>query len=80
VVALAVVSGFGNPGRAASVPLRVRKGGLRLSGEPPRHLLRWARVSDGWWLALVQVTTEAGAYASLEMVQWVSSRAVRMVE
>jgi len=57
-----------------------RQGGLRLSGKHPGHLLAWARVSDGRWLALVRVTAEAGSHASLEMVQWVSSRAVRTVE
>ena len=62
-----------------SVPLRVSRGGVRLTGDAHGELLAWARVYDGHWIALVRVVVKAGQ-GQLPMIQWVPAATVRPTE
>jgi hypothetical protein len=64
--------------RPASLPMRVRAGGLVLSGNADGMLLAWARTSQGAWLGYVELTvTIANGHGMIGLRQWVSSGALR---
>ncbi|GAB4590267.1 hypothetical protein [Nocardia sp. IFM 10818] len=63
--------------RRDELPMRVKAGGLSLSGLVPGRLWAWARVNDGSWLGLVSFTVSTGNdHGRLEMTQWCPARAL----
>lgn len=62
---------------ANKVPMRVRAGGLDLTGTVPGLLHAWARASDGVWLGLVSFTIQTGnRRGRLGVRQWCTERAL----
>lgn len=62
---------------ANELPMRVRAGGLRVSGQVPGTLFAWARTSSGDWLGLAEFTiSTANERGRLPMKQWCSQRAL----
>ncbi|MFE5290304.1 hypothetical protein ACFRAQ_35590 [Nocardia sp. NPDC056611] len=62
---------------ANETPLRVRAGGLELTGQVPGYLHAWARSRDGDWIALVSLTVKtSNRQGSMEIQQWCSQRAL----
>ncbi|MEV6070037.1 hypothetical protein AB0L82_26125 [Nocardia sp. NPDC052001] len=68
-----------HPGNASAnaLPMRVRAGGLDMTGTAPGLLHGWARTRDGAWIGLVEFAIETGnRRGTLEMRQWCSQRAI----
>ncbi|MFI6996655.1 hypothetical protein [Nocardia sp. NPDC050175] len=62
---------------ANKLPMRVRAGGLDLSGSVPGLLHAWARATDGGWLGLITFTVTTGnRHGSLEVRQWCVQQAI----
>ncbi|MFE2994057.1 hypothetical protein ACFXG4_03445 [Nocardia sp. NPDC059246] len=63
---------------ANELPLRVRAGGLELTGRVAGLLHAWARSRDGDWIALVSLTVKtSNGRGSIEIQQWCSKRALQ---
>ncbi|MGN2642238.1 hypothetical protein ACTD5D_39945 [Nocardia takedensis] len=68
-------------GFAGEVPLRVRSGGLSLTGSTPGLLHAWARTSSGGWIAFVTCVVLTGnKKGRVWMRQWCSQQAVRLAD
>lgn len=64
-----------------NVSLRVRSGGLSLTGTTPGLLHAWARTSTGGWLALVSCAVTTGnRQGRVQVQQWCSEQAVSLPE
>ncbi|RMI27934.1 hypothetical protein [Nocardia stercoris] len=75
-LALAIPSGTGSF-RRDGIPLRIRSGGLNVSGRVPGLLHAWARTNTGNWLALVEfVLATANNRGRVPVRQWCSEAAV----
>ncbi|MFB7722321.1 hypothetical protein [Nocardia sp. NPDC056100] len=62
---------------ANKLPLKVRAGGLDVTGNAPGMLHAWVRTRDGAWIALVSFVIEtANRRGKLEIRQWCSQRAI----
>lgn len=63
--------------RKEGVSLRVKAGGLLISGAVPGLLYAWARTTDGTWLGLVGFAVVTGnRQGRIEVRQWCSARAL----
>lgn len=70
-------NGFGMNG----VPLRVRAGGLVVSGRVPGLVRAWARTNSGGWLCLVDfILSTSNGRGHVRVRQWCSSRAVEKAD
>ncbi|WP_233434637.1 hypothetical protein [Nocardia yamanashiensis] len=63
--------------RRDHLPMRVKAGGLNLSGRVSGRLHAWARVNDGSWLGLVSLSVSTGNdHGRLDITQWCPARAL----
>ncbi|WP_051183012.1 hypothetical protein [Nocardia vinacea] len=75
------IPGDGNGFGVNGVPLRVRAGGLVVSGRVPGLLRAWARTNSGGWLGLVDFTlSTSNGRGHVRVRQWCSSRAVQKAD
>jgi len=66
------------PGRANTLPLRVSKGGVLLTGYAMGELLAWARSSSGAWIGCVRfVVVPANDIGRVPMAQWMPAVSIR---
>ncbi|MEU0541918.1 hypothetical protein ABZ319_18820 [Nocardia sp. NPDC005978] len=62
---------------ANELSLRVRAGGLELSGRIEGHLHAWARANNGAWIGLISCTLETpNRLGKIQITQWCSQRAI----
>jgi len=67
--------------RRDQLPLRIKSGGLDLTGRIPGLLHAWARSADGTWIGLVEFVVSTGnKRGRLKMRQWCPRRALEQQE
>ncbi|MFG3524899.1 hypothetical protein ACGF5S_31900 [Nocardia nova] len=70
-LAKAIPSSGNRPFGRNHIPMRVKAGGLVLTGKTPGRLRAWARVADGAWLGLVEFVLVTGNQRGrLSVMQW----------
>lgn len=73
--------GSGRPFGRNKIPMRVKAGGLSLTGQVPGQLRAWARASDGTWLGLVAFVLITGnQMGRLPVAQWCPQDAFKPVD
>lgn len=66
-------NGFGRD----KIAMKVKAGGLDLTGRVPGLLHAWARVADGSWLGLVEMVLWTGnGHGRLPVMQWCPAPAI----
>jgi hypothetical protein len=77
-LATAIPTGADGPFGRNRIAMRIKAGGLVLTGQTPGRLRAWARATDGTWLGLVEfVLTTGNQQGTLPVRQWCPAKALR---
>ncbi|WP_280255473.1 hypothetical protein [Nocardia wallacei] len=77
-LATAIPTGNDRPFGRNRIAMRIKAGGLVVTGQTPGQLHAWARAADGTWLGLVEfVLTTGNQRGTLPVRQWCPAKALR---